>query len=145
MSFVVPMPKERLSRLTLFCRAEPLKRPRATVIGKFAKIYQPKDNQRALLDALKKLHPLALEQPVIVNMWINLKRAKTSKMNFPVGRTHGDEDNLRKAVNDGLVAAGHLHDDSLVIGGLTLKAFNDDDIIVIDIWSVHAEPSRYDF
>ncbi len=144
MSFVVPIRKERRARLPLFCRVEPLKRPRAHVIRGFAKIYQPKDNQRALLHTVAQLSPLGFDQPVLIDMYINLKKAASSRLMFPTGQRHGDEDNLRKAVNDALVAGGHLTDDSLVLGGQTTKFFANDDVCVVDIWSVHAEPTRYD-
>lgn len=145
-TYVVPTRKERLVRIPLFCRIEPLSRPKATVLPgqRFAKIYVPKANQRTLLANLGALTPMGYDQPVMVDLYINFKKAPTSKLHFPLGKNHGDEDNLRKAVCDALVEKGHLKDDALIMGGQTTKWFGEEDFAVIDVYSVHMEPHRYD-
>lgn len=145
-SYLVYTRKERLQRIPLFCRIEPLARPRAHVPrgSTFAKIYQPKENQRVLLANLGALQPLAFHQPLIVDLYINFKKAPSSKLNFPTGRNAGDEDNLRKAVCDALVACKHINDDSFIMGGQTMKAWGEEDFAVIDVYSVNAESTRYE-
>lgn len=143
-AYYVPTRKERLHRIPLFCRVEPLPRPRGHAVGGFVKVYQPKTNQKVLLANLGAVAALNLDQPVIVDLYMNFKKAPTSKLHYPTGRNHGDEDNLRKAVCDALVANKHLRDDSLILGGQTMKWWGEEDFTVIDVFSVNVDPKRYD-
>lgn len=77
-----------------------------------------------------------VSHPVIIDTYINLKRAKSSKLDYPIGKNHGDEDNLRKAICDALVAKEILVDDSLILGGQNYKLFGPEDLCLIQIWSV---------
>lgn len=100
-------------------------------------IYQPLDNQQELRQALTAYDSTAIAEPVIIDTYINLERAKSCKLAFPTGRLHGDEDNLRKAINDALVDRQIVTDDRLILGGLNFKMFGPENQCLIVIWSVH--------
>lgn len=134
MMLVHPRREDLLARIPIFCRVEPLKRPR--VVFHTRALYQPLDNQKILRDALRGFTAFKIEQPVIVDTMINFAKPPKSKFEFPSGKNHGDEDNLRKAINDALVSAGILLDDSLVMGGSNAKAFGREDMALIEIWSI---------
>lgn len=134
MMLAIPRREHLLARIPIFCRIEPLKRPR--VVYHSRTLYQPVDNQQTLRSLLKRFTAFKIDEPVIIDTIVNFLRAKSSKYTMPSGRLHGDEDNLRKAINDALVIAGILRDDSLVMGGMNTKAFGSEDMALIEIWSV---------
>ena len=55
---------------------------------------------------------------------------------FPASSYWGDEDNLRKALNDALQATGMVVDDGLVLGGENFKCFGVSDAVEIRIYGV---------
>lgn len=73
---------------------------------------------------------------MIVDTYINFKKAENTEMIYPVAKQHGDEDNLRKAILDAMTATRIIGDDSLVLGGENYKAFSDVDCVVAHIWTV---------
>ena len=137
---MVPKRGKNLLRIELYCKAEQLQRPRLSPPGG---VYQPKENQRALLSELSAYTPILggspIDQPVIVDMMFVFGRIpRKDQREFPTDKKYGDEDNLRKGVNDGLVATNILTDDRLVIGGETFKVFGKEDHVTIKIWSTKA-------
>lgn len=137
----MPTRKRILLNLVLFCKGEPLKRPR---FGNGNHVYQPKDNQKNLLVELDAYAPLlgamSIDEPIIIDMTFTFDRGnpryKNFKGDYPTNPCFGDEDNLRKAVNDALVTKKIITDDRYVIGGETYKIFGNDDSIRIKIWSL---------
>ena len=75
-----------------------------------------------------------LNAPVIVDCYIYYKRE--GKETHPVQKRYGDEDNLRKALNDALVRFDIISDDKLVVGGETYKTFSDDDCAYVFVWGL---------
>jgi Holliday junction resolvase RusA-like endonuclease len=119
-----------------FCartRVRPMARPR--LVGR--KIYQP-DNCAELTSLLaSEVGGSPIERPILVD--INIHFGGASKNIWPVSQTIGDEDNLRKSVNDSLVKAGVIHDDRFIIGGETSKIFAGEDYVWIFIYEVSSE------
>ena len=135
MKFEVPKRDHLLASLELNCWARPLGRPRLNFHS--GNVFQPKDNQRALFRALAEHRPeYPVDQECIVDMEVFFKKKKSTKAIFPSTRFWGDEDNIRKGINDGLVSYGHLIDDCLVLGGVTYKTFGPQDKVFINIYSV---------
>lgn len=134
MILTYPRRVELIVRIPIFCRIEPLKRPR--VVYHTRALYQPIDNQKNLRETLRGFTKFKVEEPVLIDTTINFRRATTSKLHSPSAKNHGDEDNLRKAINDALVSAGILLDDSLVMGGTNTKAFGSEDMALIEIWTI---------
>ena len=102
--------------------------------GKFATMYQPKDNQKDLLEVCKNLNPMNIDYPVIVDTYINFP--SKGKNEHPTGPTYGDDDNLRKAVSDALQAHSVLLDDRYVLGGENYKSWGSTDQCLVKIWKV---------
>jgi Holliday junction resolvase RusA-like endonuclease len=73
------------------------------------------------LEPYTKLLGDPIREPVVMDCYINFHQ--TGATPFPVATVFGDEDNLRKAVNDCLVMKQILDDDRWVIGGETFKLF----------------------
>lgn len=132
-----PRRGELLAILPIFQRIEPLARPRLNYFSKT--IYQPKDNQRALLGEIKNFQPIKIEMPVIVDTFINY--VKQTRQDSPANKRYGDEDNLRKALSDALTYAQILIDDRFVVGGENYKWFGDEDCCAVYIWKVDGEDS----
>lgn len=123
-----------LSTLVLMCAIRPLNRPRIKVYGyNKANVYQPKTNQAELKRELLKYMPMHIDIPVIVDTKIIFERKK-NKDKWPIAPRYGDEDNLRKAINDALVDHGTIVDDRLVVGGSNMKVFSDHDMCVVEIY-----------
>ncbi len=136
-SLTIPTRGEVVARLLLHCQVQPLRRPRMRWHVKG--VYQPLENQKELREALKAYDSLSIPHPVIVDTYINLERAKSCKLPFPTGRLHGDEDNLRKALNDALIDRQILTDDKLILGGTNYKMFGPENQCLVVIWSVKHE------
>ena len=118
-----------------YCRVSPLARPRTDLNH----IYQPKENQRALYEELWNYTPLMaspIDYPVIVDMTICFVKSNAAANEYPTGTCHGDEDNLRKAINDALVHCKIIKDDRFVIGGQTFKIYAPENQASIKIWSI---------
>lgn len=131
-----------LLRVELFCKARPLQRPRLSPHGT---VYQPKDNQEELLLALAEYTPVVGGQPIATPIIIDMiftfetrgiRYAKVPRAEYPTAAAYGDEDNLRKGVNDALVQTKIIHDDRLVVGGETFKVYGQENQVSIKIWSV---------
>lgn len=119
--------------ITAFCRVYPLERPRFSTLGR---VFQPKSKQQALhleLAHYAKCLTRPLEGPLVVDMTVYFKR-RAGKLPYPTSPMYGDEDNLRKAVNDGLVAYEVIVDDRHIIGGETWKLFSTEDSVEIQIY-----------
>jgi Holliday junction resolvase RusA-like endonuclease len=102
-------------------------------------VYQPLENQEELRSELSRYAPLRIDYPVLIDTFIQLAAPKRTRLLHPVGRTHGDEDNLRKALNDALIAQEILVDDALILGGQNSKAFGPESLALIRIFSVTAQ------
>lgn len=129
-----PKRKDLLLDVLVFCAVRPLERPRKAFNSRH--FYQPKENQAELLSELipyQKLVDKPFEEPVIVDITCFFKKPHSEEP-YPVAPTYGDEDNLRKAVNDALVDRGILSNDRFVIGGLTFKLFAIEPHAHIQIW-----------
>lgn len=135
-----PVRGKRLLNIILFCKGQPLKRPR---LGR-KNIYQPKDNQVEIYNELQAYAAMmglnSIEEPVVIDMTFMFSRGN-KKFNhyqgeYPIAPVFGDEDNLRKSINDALVHTAILKDDRYVIGGETYKIFSKEDKIKIKIWSI---------
>ncbi len=134
-NLLIPVRHEVLARFPLYCQVQPLKRPRMKWHVKG--VYQPLDNQKELRHALTAYEQLRIDVPCIIDTYINLERAKSCKLAFPTGRLHGDEDNLRKAINDALIDREIVTDDKLILGGTNFKLFGSENECLVIIWSVH--------
>ncbi len=110
--------------------------------GRVKGVYQPLTNQQELRAALSAYAPLNISEPVIIDTYISLRPAKSCKLAYPVGLRHGDEDNLRKAINDALVAMHMLADDKLVLGGENYKFFGPEGMCLTLVWSVSTTETR---
>lgn len=115
-----------------FTRIWPLERPRKAPAGH---MYQPLENQQGLWQELLSYRPYIpkpVGEAVVVDMTIYFERS--GKTEYPVGKSYGDEDNLRKGVCDGLVKTSILSDDRWIIGGETWKLFGLEDMVEIKIY-----------
>jgi len=137
---MIPTRGTLLAKLPVYCDVQPLMRPRMR--GRVKGVYQPLTNQHELRRALSAYNPLRIAEPVIIDTYISLKAAKSSKLAYPVGLRHGDEDNLRKAINDALVAMHMLEDDKFVLGGENYKFFGPEGMCLTLVWSVHGTETK---
>lgn len=139
----VPQRKDLLLELLVFCKIRPLERPRKAFNSQH--FYQPKDNQLELFDELQRYQMLVarpIEEPVIIDIICSFAKGK-STADHPVAPAYGDEDNLRKAVNDALVEKLIMANDRYVIGGTTWKIYDEEDMGRIQIWRPY-DPSEWD-
>lgn len=138
MKILVPQRDIILVRMPLFCRVNPLQRPR---IGAGKNVYQPKENQLKLLAEVKNYSRPVISEPVIVDSFIHFEpRTKTQELqSFPIDKSFGDEDNCRKALLDALVHNKILEDDRFVLGGANFKVMAEEDFVVVTVWSVKPE------
>lgn len=129
----VPLRDQLLYAIPLFVRVEPLMRPRMNFHSK--SVYQPIKNQQELFAELKQ-HKLKepINSPIIVDSYVYYE--KKGKETYPTQKTYGDEDNLRKAINDAMVRLGIITDDKMVVGGENYKLFADEDCAYVLIWSL---------
>lgn len=67
----------------------------------------------------------ALDGPLIVTAIVYLPRPKTNRDAYPTKRWSGDSDKHARNINDALVDAGVIVDDSLIIDSITRKRFAD--------------------
>ncbi len=139
-NLVIPTRGILLAKLPVYCEVQPLARPRMR--GRVKGVYQPLTNQQELRAALSAYTPLRITEPVIIDTYISLKAAKSCKLAHPVGLRHGDEDNLRKAINDALVAMQMIADDKFVLGGENFKFFGPEGMCLTLVWSVNPTETR---
>lgn len=133
MPIVVPERRNLMHTIPLLVRPRPLARPR---VGEHGNMYQPKDNQLELINAFSEWPVGPLDYPMIVDSYINFRKPESTEDKYPTGRHYGDEDNLRKAILDAMVATRIITDDSLVVGGENYKAFSDRDCLTVHVWTV---------
>ena len=145
MSICIPERGDLLIEIITHVQSYPLKRPRASKAAKFVNIYQPLTNQKELREAFAQYEPMLIDHPIIMDCFLQQKKAKTSKMKYPCGRTHGDDDNLRKAVSDGLQAANIIQDDARIIGGATYKVFGTEPVTIVKIYGVSNDTWEVDY
>ena len=129
----VPKRDQLIAMFPVYCKVFPLERPRK---GKQGHIYQPKEKQQELMIELGRFDKLNIDYPVIIDTYIFFGRPLNSKEVYPTAKHYGDEDNLRKAINDCLVDKEIIRDDKLVVGGENFKQFNTDDHAIIKIYSI---------
>lgn len=140
---MIPMRGTEVMRIMIFCRVYPLERPRKGTNGH---MYQPHDNQKELWQELRPykdqlLVPIAY--PVAVDILVKFRSLGSSQfIPFPTAPSYGDEDNLRKAVNDGLARVGILENDRWVIGGETWKTWGEEDLAIISISNLTMPPTE---
>lgn len=129
-----PSRRNVLLEFEVYCAVRPLARPRR---GKgIGSMYQPKENQAELYTELllyKREHPF--DHPIIVDSFVYFEGK--GKSGHPTDPQYGDEDNLRKAINDGLQHCGIIKNDALVVGGLNFKQFADESYCHIKIWDLN--------
>jgi Holliday junction resolvase RusA-like endonuclease len=135
MQLAKPERGELIATLPIFQRINPLARPRLNYHSKT--VYQPKQNQVALLADIQNFSPLEIADPIIVDTYINFE-AK-GKSSHPVSKQFGDDDNLRKAIADALQSAKIIKDDRLIVGGENYKAFGSEDCCLVKIYHVKGE------
>ena len=132
MDLSIPIRGKLLAEIPLFIKVEPLQRPRLNRHSKH--IYQPKKNQAFLMDELSNYCIATIEEPVIIDTYINFINRNKTPYDHPVTSQYGDEDNLRKGINDALVIKEIIKDDLLVVGGENYKAFSTEDVVLIRIY-----------
>lgn len=128
-----PTRGDLLLEIMVFCRIQPLKRPRKA--GNANHFYQPKDNQLQLFEELLPYSALVkepLDGPMIMDMHCIFLRHENDQ--YPTAKRYGDDDNLRKAVNDALVHSKLVSDDRFIIGGETWKLYGEEDQAQIRLW-----------
>ncbi len=108
--------------------------PRPRLAKKIGRVYTPLSNQKALFNELSKVKSKTYGISMIIDTYIYFDKLK-KKTIHPIDRCYGDEDNLRKALLDGLVKYEIIKDDSLVIGGENFKIFDIENWSLIKIWS----------
>lgn len=102
--------------------------------GRIGKIYQPKENQKQLLELVKDFEPIEIDYPVIVDSYMNF--TVKGKNEHPTGPHYGDDDNLRKSIADALQAHSVLKDDRYILGGHNYKSWGNTDQCLVKIWTV---------
>jgi Holliday junction resolvase RusA-like endonuclease len=127
-----PRRGDLIAIIPIFQRINPLARPRLNYFSKT--IYQPKENQKALLSDIAKFEPMEIAFPVLVDTYINF--VPQGRQSAPTVASNGDEDNLRKAISDALQHGKILVDDRYILGGENYKAFGIEDCCLIKIWAV---------
>ena len=149
MNINIPVRGKLLAEIPLFMRINALQRPRINQHSKT--IYQPKQNQMELLESMLKYAIPTIDCPIIVDSYINFFPKPKSRTwpSHPVSPVFGDEDNLRKALNDALqwkhqikgklVKDKIIKDDNLVLGGEHFKAYGDEDYAIIRIYRAEEE------
>jgi Holliday junction resolvase RusA-like endonuclease len=140
MLIYTPTRGELIAEIPLFCQVRPLARPRSR--GRVRGVYQPLANQEELRHELSRYTPLRIDYPVLIDTYIQLAVPRKTRLLHPVGRIHGDEDNLRKAICDALVAQEILTDDAFILGGSNSKAFGPECLALIRIFAVTAKPDE---
>lgn len=128
-----PVRGELIRAFCVQTRIRPHARPR--MVGR--KIYQPDNNPDLTKALLGEAQEPPIEMPMMVDMNIHFKG--NGQTVWPISQTIGDEDNLRKGVNDSLVKAGVIQDDRFIIGGETTKIFAGDDYVWVFIYQLNTE------
>ena len=141
-NYAIPDRGELIYEFILWCEIQPLERPRISN----GRVYQPIDNQKQLINELlrysqqgsqiyvngiKKL----VNTPVIVDQFYYFDK-RGREYRHPTVLQLGDEDNLRKGVNDALVKASILDDDKNIVGGQQYKIWDRESYVVVRIYGV---------
>ena len=144
---IVPVRGKKIHVFPIFTQIRPLARPR---LNKHKNgVYQPKDGQNRLLDAMKYFKKTMIDQPCIIDIYINLTRKVCDISPYPIRPQYGDEDNLRKAINDALqiekdiqkITKKIIYDDRFIVGGEQFKLFHKENGGVIRIYDIeNADP-----
>jgi len=134
---VKPKRGKLIKKMMLECRVRPLPRPRKSKTGH---IYQPKENQTELLSYMRQYNNLFYKLVMICDQYYYFKKSKYTDYEYPVHNQIGDEDNLRKAVNDAMTTCGVIADDRLILGGEQYKQWSDHDYCVVKIYAVKQSP-----
>lgn len=125
-----PQRNKLLEEFVIFRKCTPHKRPRFN-----GHTFQIKDKhliQEFTSNYNAKTTQVIIKEPCIVDQYYFFQ----CKDKHPTKPMYGDEDNLRKTINDILVDIGCLHDDRLVVGGEQFKISDIEDWIHVKMWSV---------
>jgi len=141
MSLQRPVRDTLVAAIHLPCRIRPMPRPRK---GKNGQMYTPMEVMKDMIHWLTKAEVTLPNEPMIFDLYIHFKEPEVNSPGFPITKFYGDEDNLRKAINDCMVHAGMLEDDCLCLGGETYKTFADSDYAWLLAYSVKDEVQVYD-
>lgn len=126
-----PVPNAILHEIPLYCRVNPLERPRLNFLSKH--VYQPLKNQAELLAEMALHADTYINEPVLVETFIT----HTGKHPPHVtAKEYGDLDNQAKAIHDAMVKCNIIHDDRLIVSATQHRAFGDTDFCLVRIWSV---------
>jgi len=142
---LVPQRDSIIHRIMLFCEIKPHPRPR---INKHTgSIYQPRETMQELLNELhiqyKTKKKPYLQHPFILDAYINFDKPPRTKEKHPVAKKYGDEDNLRKSIMDALQLMEIIDDDKLCVGGMTYKAFGQENCAYLEFFSVKNDLTVY--
>jgi len=136
MKILKPCRGDLIATLPLFVKVSPLARPRLNYHNK--SVYQPKENQQALLAEMNNFEAIEIAFPIICDTFINFAKGKSKTM-WAVAQKYGDEDNLRKAICDAMQDAKIVVDDRFIVGGENYKHLATEDVALIKLWSVEGE------
>lgn len=110
---------------------KPAARPRK---GMYGNIYQPKKDRELLASEMyEKPGRFEIDWPVLVDHFYFFN--SDNKSGICTSHKLGDEDNLRKEVNDALVLSHWLKDDHLIGGGQQYKLWARFDGLVVCFWN----------
>ena len=138
---LLPRRGKLLGFIRLQCRVKPLARPRLFSSARFdERVYQPLENQAEFRQLLSAVEPLWIDEPVIVDSYVAMRRSK--RLQFPASAHYGDIDNIAKAIYDGLQSTNMILNDGLILGGESLKLFGPEDSVEIKIYAVAHEPEE---
>ncbi len=142
LNFLMPYREQLLLQIPLFCKVEPMARPR---LARNRGVYQPLAAQHVIVAEIQKLQAKrTLSQPVFVDHYIYRERNPRHKGMSAVYPCYGDLDNMVKTVNDALVRADILADDRYIVGSQSFKAIAKEDYCHVLIWSVAATMEEFD-
>lgn len=134
MNLYTPVKGPMLQAYCIEHKVKPMPRPRVHN----NRVYVP-DTTSELAELLNlKRFGACLNMPLLIDVHLHFRAPKKEQM-FATSHLIGDEDNLRKTVNDALVKAQIIEDDRLVLGGETSKMYSSTDYVWIFIYAVRNE------
>jgi Holliday junction resolvase RusA-like endonuclease len=149
MNLPIPTAKRLLLEIPLWTTPAPLERPRYNRHQK--RVYQPLDNQAALINELSYHKGDPIKEPVMVEIIINVGKGP-KLLGIPdgapiVGKVYGDVDNQVKAVLDAMVKNAILEDDHLVTSLTIHRCWAQQDFTLIRIFQLDKEADyhKWDF
>lgn len=146
MNLPIPSPKRLLLEIPLWTTPAPLERPRYNRHQK--RVYQPLENQEALINEIAYHKGPPITEPVHIEIIINVASIKQIKSGAPIiGKVHGDIDNQAKAILDAMVKNQIIEDDHLVTGLTINRCWASQDFTLIRIFALDQEADyhKWDF